>query len=419
MKRFAAIFLASLLGAGAPPPAGLPLSLSGDDRARIVWGPQFSSENDDWINELVDLRNGNVLAVGFLNRRDGSPPSDWQALAAEISPGGALVAEQKFGSGSGIDAFWSAAEAPDGSRMLAGFTTRIGAGGIDAFALHVRADGTQISERAFGGGGYDRFTSVTQAPDGYIFLGHSQAAGEDKRRIFLVKTDRTGTPLWERIHDAPESWGALYIAATGDSGFVVAGGTALGGDSDMFAMKVDVEGHELWRKRVGVADWDEVNHGLVIRPDGRIILAGYAHRRGEESNDLVAATLDPTGKVERIERFGGAGDDRAILAKLDGQGRVWIVGHSASDGAGGIDLALTRLDRKGRFEAAAITIGTPQDDHGTALLPLGDGSLLLAGYSRGLGGGAQDAFVLKLREPRWDQPNPKFRREVAIPTPAR
>ena len=87
------------------------------------------------------------------------------------------------------------------------------------------------------------------------------------------------------------------------------------GDGDMFAMKVDAEGRELWRQRVGTPEWDEVNHGLVVRPDGRIVLAGYTHRRGEEANDLVAATLSPSGELVRIERFGGVGDDRAILAK--------------------------------------------------------------------------------------------------------
>jgi hypothetical protein len=161
--------------------------------------------------------------------------------------------------------------------------------------------------------------------------------------------------------------------------------------------------------------WDEVNHGLVVRPDGRIVLAGYTHPRGEENNDLVAATLSPSGEVERIERFGGAADDRAILAKADGDGRVWIVGQSASSGAGGSDLVLARLDRQGRFEPAVVTVGGSQDDNGTALLPLPDGSLLLAGYSRGLGGGGQDAFVVKITAPAWDRPNPHFRREVVKP----
>lgn len=409
---WALMLLAGAVTLAEPSPEALPLEVRGDRQAQIVWGRRLASENDDWVNDLVPLANGNVMAVGFLNRRDASPPSDWLALAAELSIDGQLVAESSYGRGGGIDAFWSMREVSDRRRMFAGFTTRIGNGGISSLALLAVADGTAIRENAFGGGGYDRFTAMAEAPGAYVFLGHSQAEGSDKRRIFVVKTDRDGKPLWERIHDAPESWGALYIEPTGDGGFIVAGGTTIAGDGDMFAMKLDAEGRELWRKRVGTADWDEVNHGLVVRTDGTIVLAGYTHRRGEEANDLVAASLSSSGELVRIERFGGTADDRAILAKPDSAGRIWIVGHSASSGAGGTDLLLARLDASGSFEAAALTVGGPADDHGTALLPLGGGSLLLAGYSRGLGRGGQDAFVVRIRAPAWDRPNPAFRREV-------
>ena len=407
------------LFAGAAASDDLPFHVGGDGSAAIVWGQRFATSNDDWVNDLLPLSGGNLVAVGFLNRKDGSPPSDWLALAAVLGPDGRLIEQFTYGEGAGIDAFWSMAEANRGSRMFAGFTTRMGGGGIDGLALLAGADGKLRIERAFGGGGYDRFTDVASVRDGFVFLGHSQAEGSNKRRIFIVKTGLDGREQWQRIHDAPDSWGALYIEPAGDGGFIIAGGTEVAGDSDMFAMKVDAEGRELWRKRAGTADWDEVNHGLVVRPDGRIVLAGYSHKRGEEANDLVAATLEPNGGVERIERFGGSADDRAILAKPDSAGHIWIVGHTASAGAGGVDLLLARLDAQGSFNDRAITIGGTADDHGTALLPRSDGSMLLAGYSTGLGGGAQDAFVVRLSKPAWNKPHPAFRREIAVePRPA-
>ncbi len=410
---WAILLLAGAAALAEPAPEALPFEVRGDRQAQIIWGRRFASQNDDWVNDLVRLANGNAMAVGFLNRRDGSPPSDWLALAAELSIDGKLVAQNEYGRGSGIDAFWSMRDDSDGRRMFAGFTTRIGNGGINSFVMLAAADGAVLSENAFGGGGYDRFTAMAEAPGAYVFIGHSQAEGSDKRRIFVVKTNRDGKPLWERIHDAPESWGALYVEPAGDGGFIIAGGTTIAADGDMFAMKVDAEGRELWRKRVGTADWDEVNHGLVVRPDGGIVLTGYTHRRGEEANDFVAASITPSGELARMERWGGIADDRAILAKSDVKGRIWIVGHSASSGAGGTDLVLARLDANGSFEAAALTVGGPADDHGTALMPLDDGSLLLAGYSRGLEHGGEDAFVVRIGAPAWDRPNPAFRREVA------
>ena len=404
------------LAAAAQPqqiPSGLPFEVGSDSSARVAWGQVIATPGDDWINDLVPLSGGNVLGVGFLNRADGSFATDWEAVSVELQADGAIASQRRYGEQGGTDAFWSIAEAADGRRVFGGFTTRVGPGGINGYVLVSRPDGTIIKENGFGYAGYDRFTDLAPAGDGYVFVGHSQLTDQGApRRTYIVKTDGSGLFAWERIYGGAEAWSALYIEPAGDGGFIIAGGTDGGGDVDMFVQKVDADGRQQWRKRVGTPDWDEVNHGLVVRSDGAIVLTGYTHRRGERSNDLLAATLSPDGEVERIERLGGKGDDRAILAKADSAGRVWIVGHSTSAGAGGVDMLLARIGPDGAFDRAAITIGGAADDHGTAILPMADGSLLLGGYSRGLGVGAQDAFVLRLTKPAWDRPNPAFVRET-------
>jgi hypothetical protein len=392
--------------------AELTLGRESPAELRVEWLQAIASPGDDWINDLVPLRNGNVLGVGFLNRDDAGFAADWLAVAAELEPGGTMVSQYRYGEHGGSDAFWSVAEAQDGRRIFGGFTTRIGPGGINGYVLVSRPDGVIVKENAFGGGGYDRFTDLAPAGDGYVFLGHSQPADADRRRVYLVKTDAAGLPLWERIHDAPQTWGALYIEPAADGGYIIAGGTSDGVDGDMFAMKVDRDGQEVWRKRVGTPDWNEINHGLLVRPDGKIVLVGYTHPRGGHVNDLVAATLGADGEVERLERFGGTGDDRAILAKADSSGTIWVVGQTASAGAGGSDLLLTSLDSSGAFTGSAVTLGGPADDNGTAVLPLGTDAILVAGYSRNLGPGRQDAFIARLTRPRGGRAHPAFRRTI-------
>ena len=137
---------------------------------------------------------------------------------------------------------------------------------------------------------------------------------------------------------------------------------------------------------------------------------GYTNRGGGP-NDVVAATLTAEGETIRIERWGGVADDRAILARSDASGRIWVVGHTASAGAGGDDAFVTSLDASGAFEGGAVILGGKQDDRGTAVLPMDDGSLVVAGYSRSLGSESEDAFVLRLPAPS-RRAHPGFRREV-------
>jgi hypothetical protein len=410
---FAGILFAAAVPAATQP---LPLTIGGDSSVRVEWGRVIATAGDDWINDLVPLRNGNLLGVGFLNRSDGSPNSDWLAVSVELQSGGTIASQRRYGDQGGSDAFWSAVESADGRRVFAGFTTRVGPGGINAYVLVSRADGTIVKENGLGYAGYDRFTDLAPAGDGFVFVGHSQLTDQGAlRRTYIVKTDPNGLPVWERIYGGPETWSALYIEPAGDGGFVIAGGTDGGGDSDIFVQRVDADGRELWRKRVGTPDWDEINHGLVVRPDGRIVVVGYTHSRGSEVNDVVAATLSAEGEVERLERFGGSGDDRAILAKADSAGMIWIVGQTASAGAGGSDLLLTSLDANGAFTGTAVTLGGAADDNGTAVLPLGTDAVVVAGYSRNLGIGAQDAFIARLSRPASARANPAFRRTVVTP----
>jgi hypothetical protein len=364
-------------------PGSLPLTVAGGE-GRIVWVQVIASPADDWINDLVPLRNGNVAAVGFVNRQDNAVNGDWQAVSVELSTSGARIAEHRYGEKGGTDAFWSMAEGADRQRIFAGMTTRIGPAGINGYVLVSRPDGSIVKENGIGHEGYDRFTDVVATAGGFIFVGHSQPPN-GRRQTYLVKTDAAGIPLWERIYGGPETWSALYIEPSGDGGFVISGGTDGGGDGDMFILKVDADGRELWRKRIGTPDWDEINHAVIVRPDGTIVLTGYTNRHGEDSHDWVAATVTAQGELVRLERFGGPGDDRSISAELAADGIVWIVGHTESAGAGGTDLMVASLDSLGAFTGTAATIGGLLDDHGTSILPLTGGDLLIAGYSRNLG----------------------------------
>jgi uncharacterized delta-60 repeat protein len=390
-----------------------PLRLEGGGEARLVWTRTFASPGNDWINDIVPLGDGSQLAVGFLNRVDGHEPSDWRALAVRLNAEGTVLARHEYGAGGGIDAFWSAQPMSDGRLALAGFTTRIGGGGIDGWSLIAGADGKIVREQAFGGGGYDRFTDVAPAADGHVFLGHSQLADEEvKRRVFIVKTDGEGQRVWERIHGGPDSYGALYVEPAGDGGFLIAGGITVGENSDVLVMKVDAEGREIWRRSIGSAENDDVNHGLVVLADGRIVVLAYSQSWGARGNDILAATLAPDGSLLKRAMLGGAGDDRPILAKADAEGRIWIIGYTNSAGAGGWDVIVARLGRDGAFEPGALTLGGPKDDNGTAISPLADGSALIAGYSRNLGSDSEDAFVARLADADFAKAHPAFIRRA-------
>ena len=167
-------------------------SFTTDGSTRIIWQQVFASPLDDWVNHVVPTRDGHFVVAGFLNRADEG--SDWRALLAKLAPDGRVIWQREHGAGSGVDAWWAVDEGSDGRFTAAGFTTRIGAGGIDALVGVLTSDGALVREGAFGGSGYDRATDLARADDGYLLAGFTERPAPHKRDVLL--TDIRLLPSW-------------------------------------------------------------------------------------------------------------------------------------------------------------------------------------------------------------------------------
>jgi hypothetical protein len=110
--------------------------------------------------------------------------------------------------------------------------------------------------KTYGGASYDVAWSILQTPDGGYILGgltYSFGAGHDD--LWIIRTDATGTVIWESTYgggasDTP-AWRAL--APTSDGGHLIAGTTASYGNGgfDGWLVKIDEMGEVQWTKTLG------------------------------------------------------------------------------------------------------------------------------------------------------------------------
>lgn len=395
------------------PWAGRPATpaLGTDARGAIRMQIGFGSPGEDWLNRVLPLRDGGLLAVGFLNRGE---TDDSRAFAVRMTPDGTVVWAREFGE-TGANAFWAAREAADGRLYLTGYTSGSGAGGLDAFLVVLDAAGATRAVSTFGGARSDlAFDLTLSAAGGVVIAGQTESGGAGERDVFLIRADAEGREVWRREYGGPGIDRGFAVAESRDRGLVVAGITADDPKNpvDGLIMKTDAAGALLWR-RVVAGDKADIPHSLHLMPDDRIQVVGYGASWGARGNDLLAITLAQDGTILRQEMYGGPGDDRGMTSAVDRDGHSLLVGYTQSAGAGDWDIIVARLSPDGKFESM-VTYGTAGVDRGTSIAPLADGTLVIGAYYSGPGTAGLDNLVLRADRPKWPRKPAGF---VARPVP--
>ena len=202
------------------------------------------------------------------------------------------------------------------------------------------AGGSDIAywEQAFGGSEEDSANAVVATRDGgYAVAGYTESFGAYRKDMYLIKTDAEGAELWRGIYgEEADDWvGALL--ETSDNGFLLAGGggQVMDGYDCAYLVRINGGGEIVWTRIIASeADRDVSAYGACHGNDGGYIIAG--------ENGLLMRINDNGEEVWRQEDEGlyysdvVAVDGGYVLAASSGVRKV--------DNTGGI-VWTTELDR--------------------------------------------------------------------------
>ncbi len=179
-------------------------------------------------------------------------------------------------------------------------------------------------EKTLGGENVDIGYSVLVTADGGMMVsGATTSFDHEVEEVYVARLDVDGDLIWENTYgaDGKREFG-LSMIATSDGNYVIAGyqvDTALTANPDIYLLKIDPLGNQIWEQSMGGEATEEAN-SIIETQDGGLALIGDTESTPDGDRDIYFLKLDANGQEEWSRTFGNDGRDRgwALIQNLDG-----------------------------------------------------------------------------------------------------
>jgi len=201
-------------------------------------------------------------------------------------------------SGTG-DRAYSVQQTSDGGYILTGYADLYGAGGLDVWLIKTNSTGGHEWNKTFGGTSDDEGWSVQQTTDnGYIIAGRTKSFGAGNNDVWLIKTDSNGVMTWNKTFGGAGSDDGYSVQQTSDGGYIVAGDKNATGNNvyDVWLIKTNSTGGPEWNKTYGGSSSD-IGYSVDTMSDGGYAIAGSTASFGAGSDDAWLITTDSFGST--------------------------------------------------------------------------------------------------------------------------
>jgi uncharacterized delta-60 repeat protein len=196
------------------------------------------------------------------------------------------------------------------------------------------------------------------------------------------------------------------VAVQPDGRIVVAGSASNGTNKDFAVARYNMDGtldnsfSFDGKVTAPFGTSDDIGQSVAVQPNGKILVAGYSNNGTD--NDFAIARYNADGNLDnsfsvdgKVTTAIGMGDDRGQSVAIQPDGRIVVAGYAHN----GVDqdFALARYNTDGTLDNSFSADGKVSTDfgmghdHGRSVAIQPDGKILVAGYANN---GTDDDFAL-------------------------
>lgn len=278
------------------------------------------------------------------------------------------------------------------------FEASISAGSSDICLIKTDYSGSIIWEKAIGGIDSDQAYHVELLSDGnYLIAGGTRTFGANDGgttdyNIFVIKTDPNGNIIWTREIDDDNIYESDYGYATVEmsSGDIAVVGV---GNSDIDLTILSPTGAVLANREIYGPSVSSKGLSVIEASENTLVIAG------EMNSDFYVTKLTSTYTQDWIMKWGGGSTDELVAIVENGTDDYSVFGSTFSYGAGSRDMYAMRFTYDGTGAPNVLwnhTIGTTSYETANDACATLDGGYVITGITNGLGGGGDEVYTVKL-----------------------
>ncbi len=272
-----------------------------DVNGDTMWTKTFGE--NDWCSDVQQTIDDGYIITGIRGLWGAEDRGD--VLLIKTNANGDTMWTKIFGGSSGD---WGSAvqQTTDGGYIITGSTDSFGAGG-DVWLIKTDANGDTMWTKTFGGSNGDGSSAVQQTTDdGYIITGTTGSFGAGDGDVWLIKTDANGDTMWTKTFGGTKDDEGVSVQQTTDGGYIIVGSTESfgAGGVDVWLIKTDTNGDEIWSKTFGGSEGD-VGNDVQQTTDGGYIITGSTSSFSAGGADiwLIKVDADPPLGIENPSAY--------------------------------------------------------------------------------------------------------------------
>ena len=296
-----------------------------------------------------------------------------------------------YGSYDGNSSVAKVLQTSDGGYIVLGNTSSTGATGVDVYLARLDPTGRVIWQKTYGGKYDDNAASIVKTSSGYMIAGSTMSYGDGSSDIYVVKIDDSGNEIWHHNYGGAGGDTGSQIISTKDGNFVIVGTTSSFGASgafDIYLFKIDGSGNKIWDKLYGGSDWDEGN-SVAELSDGSLVIAGFAIGFGPGARDMFLVKTNASGVEQWHKAFGGIYQDNASKVVTTSDGIIvsgtQTIGIKNTVSSGNVDILVIKIDLNGN-QSWKSQFGRLQNEAVGDMIINGNGNVIIAGSTSSYGG---------------------------------